>query len=231
MRVVLAAFWGLASAAQAQTVPVQALHYQFESMLIPKDFGDRNVRKPDNWFTGAIVPHRLVRNASPIIVPDRNVVIEKETVFAVASSIVPIACTLGAPIPFRLVRNHACIVDLDRDGRYDHWFRRADDVVLYNWVSRIAPDDILPIEPVEVLEVDPKSLTTGTPFRVAVLNGELRACATSTGVPVCQRKGPQISREPGRHLVSYFGGQFDYELVDGFWNIRVIAPPSTQQYP
>lgn len=174
------------------------------------------------------MPSTMVSLAEDLTISEVNVVLKAGEPLGVATSNRLIACQKDAQIKFRLGKSRACLIDLDGDGAFDAWFRRAGGVVWENQVSRVSSDDFHPITPKSVnrlLRDDILALDGWSTFEVVAQYGSnLKFCRQD--FPACSAEDHWLKPSEVEAQVSYMGGVFAYKKLEkGRLGIRVIQPP------
>ena len=208
-----------------------SIKYDFLTILVPDKVptGEQTIKKNGVWFTGKAFPRRVVRTSDSVSIAEQGITLPPGTFLGLAESNRLIGCAFDLAIKFRMGTSRACLIDMDGDGRFDHWFRRGGGMTFYPYSSKISVDDILPTGTVAFTEVtDWQSIPEGNPFQARFWQNELSVC---TGIPEyaltmqCTVKGAKIERDGAEHQVTFLHGIFKYRYVGKSFVIQAVKAP------
>lgn len=223
----------LACATPSVAAAERSIGYDFFTVLVPDEVpaSEQTIEKDGIWFTGKAFPRRVVRTNDSVSIAEQGITLPAGTYLGLAESGKMIGCSFDLAIKFRMGRSRVCLIDMDSDGRFDHWFRRGGGMIFYPYSSKISLDDILPAGTVAFTEVtDWRSVPGAHHFQARFWWKELRAC---TGDPEytltmeCTKKGAQIFTDGSEHQVSFLRGVFKYRYVDKRFVIQTVKMPET----
>lgn len=223
----------LACATPSVAAAEGSIKYDFLTILVPDEVstGEQTIEKNGIWFTGKAFPRRVVRTNGSVSIAGQGITLPAGTFLGLAESGKMIGCSFDSAIKFRMGRSRVCLIDMDGDGRFDHWFRRGGGMTFYPYSSKISLDDILPTGTVAIEEVtDWDSVPQAHHFQVRFWQNELRAC---TGIPEyaltmqCTVKGGQILKDGSEHQVSFLRGVFKYRYVEKKFVVQTVKMPET----
>lgn len=208
-----------------------SISYEFHTILVPDEVpsGERTIQRNDPWFSGKAFPRRVARTLDSVTIAEQGLTLPQGTVLGLAESDRLSGCSFDLSIKFRMGRSRVCLIDMDRDGRFDHWFRRGGEMTFYPYSSKISLDDILPTGTVAIEEVrDWQSVPQGIRFQARFWWNQLRAC---TGDPEyeltmqCTTKGAEVLRDGAEHHATFLRGIFRYRYAGKSFVVQTVKPP------
>lgn len=226
-----------ASLSQNVTIDHGSIRYIFPTLLVPDQPADRSriVSKKDAWFVGAAVPARAVALDTDVLITETQLTLPKGTVLSIAQSDRPIGCQHAAFVSAGLGgmgRSPVCLVDLDRDGRFDGWFKGSINVIWSCCSGHLQPRTVRPIAPVGATELSPeevRALKSWGSFSIRYAQGMLTYCQGSSDI--CLQKQPKIKPSSIEQEAEFMGGLFGYrQLENGKLAVRMIRDPKEATY-
>jgi len=220
------------SSADAKEADAGSIRYGFDTLLVPGDPAERThtVDKKDAWFVGKAVPAGAVVLDAPVAIPKTKAVLEKGLPLSIATSSYFIACQQGLSVTAGLFgggKASVCLIDYDRDGVLDSWFRSSVATIWSEYHGNIQRDDIYPIGPIAATRLTPEQVDDLEPWTVYALRyvgGRLTYCI-GLGY-TCLTNGPKIEPMASEQTVEFVGGEYGFALfADGRLNIRMIRDP------
>lgn len=198
-----------------------AIRYAFRTLLVPDELPQHSLVIPDNaaWFTGIALPSRAIALAEAVTVSDSRFDLPKGSVLSISTGSYFVACNI--------VGARTCLIDMNRDGALDAWFRVRGSVMWNEHAERIQRDDIYPITPVVVTELAPDELRRLEPwafFATRYVGGRLTFCVG--GSFTCLKDAPKIKPSDIEQTVEFMGGLYSYRKVeDGKLAIEIRRDP------
>jgi len=227
------------SAAMSQKVGDDSgsIRYIFPTLLVPDQPAERShiVSKKDPWFSGKTVPVRAMVLDTDVPITETQLTLAKGTVLSVATSDRLIACQRDTLVTAGLGgmgRSPICLVDLDRDGKFDGWFKSSINVTWSCCSGHLQRGNIRPIAPVSATELSPDGVRALAPwgyFSIRYAQGMLTYCVGISDV--CLQKAPKIKPADGEQQTEFMGGLFGYrKLENGKLAVRMIRDPKEGTY-
>jgi hypothetical protein len=225
-------------AAVSQTVEdTGSIRYIFPTLLVPDPPVERSrtVSKNDPWFSGKAVPVRAMVLDAAVPVTETQIILPRGTILTVATSSYLIACQRDVVVTAGvggMGRSPVCLVDIDRDGRFDGWFKSSIMLIWGCCSGHLQRGHIRPITPVGATELTPDKLRALDPwgyFTIRYAQGKLTYCLGISDV--CQQKAPKIKPSATEQQAEFLGGLFGYrKLEDGKLAVRMIRDPQEATY-
>lgn len=229
----IAMVWSLPAYAASESLGT----YTFRSFIVPQPMATDFVRdRQGQWGSGVIVTETIGFLDEDVALDSGDSIVSKDILLGFSSSMPTIACTINANLKFRLGKNRVCFIDADSDGKFDHWFRRADEILFTVGVKPIPVTRFLPIRPTSWRKVDldqsrGQALDIG--FQIEVLDGKLSLCRTwkGKGDGFCFRDGPKLALDGTPASVQLLGSMFNYNFRDQKFHVQVIRPLIQSELP
>ncbi|MFA6117637.1 MAG: hypothetical protein WC729_26845 [Sphingomonas sp.] len=214
-----------------------SIRYIFRTLLVPDQPAERSptVSKNDPWFSGKAVPVRAMALDADIPITGAAIVLSRGAVLSVADSDHLIACqrevVLSAGVG-GMGRSPVCLVDLDRDGRFDGWFKSSINLIWGCCNGHLQRSRVRPIAPAGATELSPDRVRALDPwgyFSIRYAQGMLTYCLGISDV--CQQKAPRIKPSEIEQTTEFMGGLFGYrKLENGKLAVRMIRDPQEATY-
>jgi len=214
-----------------------SIRYIFPTLLVPDQPLDRSriVSKKDAWFVGTAVPARAMALDADVLITETQLALPKGSVLSIATSDHLLGCQNATFITAGLGgmgRSPVCLVDLDRDGRFDGWFKSSINVIWSCCSGHLQRSNVRPIAPVGATELSPdkvRALKSWGSFSIRYARGMLTYCQGSSDV--CLQKQSKIKPSNREQEAELMGGLFGYrKLEDGKLAVRMIRDPKEATY-
>ncbi|MGN6817323.1 MAG: hypothetical protein ACTHJR_01475 [Sphingomonas sp.] len=214
-----------------------SIRYIFPTLLVPDQPAERSriVSKKDPWFSGKAVPVRAMALDKDVPIAEAGLVLSKGTVLSVATSDHLIACQQNIVVSAGvggMGRSPICLVDLDRDGRFDGWFKSSIEIIWGCCNGHLQRSHVRPIDSVSATELSPGEVRALKPwgyFSIRYAQGMLTYCLGVSDV--CLQKAPRIKPTDSEQQTEFMGGLFGYrQQADGKLAVRMIRDPQEATY-
>jgi hypothetical protein len=134
---------------------------------------------------------------------------------SVANSAYFVACQedLLVSVNLGMGRLPICLIDMDRDGMFDGWYKSSVSILWNEYAGHIQRDDIYPITPTAPIRLTPEELRKTKPwsyFGIRYVRGVVTFCVN--GGDLCSG-GPRIKLAAADQTVEYMGGLFTLRQV------------------
>lgn len=214
-----------------------SIKYSFRTLLVPELTDGRSLVVKTNkaWFSGKAVPVRAVTISTPVSIDGTRIVLPAGTVYSVADSAYFVVCEQKIKYSSNggMGAHPICLIDLDRDGNLDSWFRSSVGLIWSSYSGHIQRDDFGSISPVSAQELSGsqiRALEAWSTFETRYVSGRLTYCMPSNR-DICLVQAPKIKPSANDQTVEFMGGLYSYRKIEGgMLAIEILRDPTGAIY-